>query len=218
MARLLSAQPDFQLVGSAGTLADCMDLVKLHTPELVLLDERLPDGIGPDAAQAILIQAPETIIVFLSDQDDDDSLFAAIRSGAKGYLLKGLTPNAFLAALRGLDLGQAPISRAMAARVMDEFTRMSSEAVPDNPAIDLLTRREMDVLHELTKGLSNREIAATLYISEYTVKNHLHNILDKLGVSNRREAVKSARRYGMSTYDTLYGQPPASPGKNGRLT
>jgi DNA-binding NarL/FixJ family response regulator len=199
LAGLFNSQPDFELVGEVGSLADSVSLVAEYKPDLVLLDEQLPDSSGPDAAQAILFQAPETIIVFLSEKNDDDNLFAAVRAGAKGYLLKGLPPDPFLAALRGLDHGQAPISRRMAARILDEFSRMSA-AVSDNKAIDLLTSREIDVLQELTKGLTNREIATSLYISEYTVKNHLHSILDKLGVSNRREAVKIARKYGL--FDT----------------
>jgi DNA-binding NarL/FixJ family response regulator len=197
MARLFSSQPDFLLVGEAGTLADSVRLVAKYNPELVLLDEKLPDSSGPDAAQAILFQAPQTDIVFLSKKNDDESLYAAVRAGAKGYLLKGLPPAPFLAALRGLELGQAPISRRMAARILDEFSRVSAAVSPTSFALDLLTGRELDVLRELSKGLTNREIAASLYISEYTVKNHLHSILEKLGASNRREAVKIARKYGL---------------------
>jgi len=200
LAGLFNSQPDFALVGEVGSLADSVSLVAQYKPELVLLDEQLPDSSGPDAAQAILFQAPETIIVFLSEKNDDDNLFAAVRAGAKGYLLKDLLPDPFLAALRGLDQGQAPISRRMAARIMEEFSRMSAAAVPENKALNLLTSREIDVLRELSKGLTNREIANNLYISEYTVKNHLHSILDKLGVSNRREAVKFVRKYGL--FDT----------------
>lgn len=199
LARLFNSQPDFELVGEVGSLADSVSLVAQYKPELVLLDEQLPDSSGPDAAQAILFQAPETIIVFLSETNGDDNLFAAVRAGAKGYLPKSLPPDPFLAALRGLEQGQAPISRRMAARILDEFSRISA-AGPDNNAIDLLTSREIDVLRELSKGLTNREIATSLYISEYTVKNHLHSILDKLGVSNRREAVKFVRNYGL--FDT----------------
>jgi DNA-binding NarL/FixJ family response regulator len=85
----------------------------------------------------------------------------------------------------------------MAARILDEFSRVSAAVSPTSFALDLLTGRELDVLRELSKGLTNREIAASLYISEYTVKNHLHSILEKLGASNRREAVKIARKYGL---------------------
>ncbi len=197
LIRLFNSQPDFKLIGAVSSLADSVSLVARYNPELVLLDELLPDSSGPDAAQVILFQAPQTVIVFLSEKSDDESLFAAVRAGAKGYLLKGLPPAPFLAALRGLDTGQAPISRSMTARILDEFSRMSVAAVPDKQAADLLTPREIDVLRELSKGLTNREIAASLYISEYTVKNHLHSVLDKLGVSNRREAVKFARKSGL---------------------
>jgi DNA-binding NarL/FixJ family response regulator len=116
-------------------------------------------------------------------------------------LRKGLAPAAFLAALRGLDDGQAPISRHMAARIMDEFTRLSAVVASNDHILDQLTSRESEVLRELVKGMTNREIASRLYISEYTVKNHLHSILEKLGVSNRREAMSLARRHGF--FDSL---------------
>jgi RNA polymerase sigma factor (sigma-70 family) len=204
LVNLFAGQPDFKLVGAAATLDDTMRLLALTNPAVVLLSIQLPDSSGTDAAQTILIKSPDTVIVFLSEMDDDESLFASIRAGAKGYLLKNTPPTGFLAALRGLEDGQAPISRSMAARLVDEFTRMSAEDASKNHILDQLTSRETEVLRELVKGMTNREIAARLYISEYTVKNHLHSILEKLGVSNRREAMSLARRHG------LFDQVPES--------
>ncbi len=196
LVNLLTGEPDFRVVGNFGHLSAALNKVDHLYPDLVLMDFNLPDGDSLQAAKDIQALCPQAAVVFLSDNSDDERLIAAIRSGAKGYLLKSLAAPQLLASLRGLRHGQAPISRTMVSRLLQEFSR-NNHPPEVRAAVDRLTPREMDVLMELGKGGSNREIAARLYISEYTVKNHIHSILRKLEVANRREAVKYAQNYGL---------------------
>lgn len=193
---LLDGQPDFKVAGDYGHLSVALNMAEQIYPDLVLMDFNLPDGDSLQAAKDIQARCPQAAIVFLSDKPDDERLIAAIRSGAKGYLLKSLAAPQLLASLRGLRIGQAPISRTMVSRLLEEFSR-NNHPPEVRAAVDRLTPREMDVLMELGKGGSNREIAARLFISEYTVKNHIHSILHKLEVANRREAIKYAQNYGL---------------------
>ncbi len=193
---LLDGQPDFKVAGDYGHLSVALNMAEQIYPDLVLMDFNLPDGDSLQAAKDIQARCPQAAIVFLSDKSDDKRLIAAIRSGAKGYLLKSLAAPQLLASLRGLRIGQAPISRTMVSRLLEEFSR-NNHPPEVRAAVDRLTPREMDVLMELGKGGSNREIAARLFISEYTVKNHIHSILHKLEVANRREAIKYAQNYGL---------------------
>lgn len=193
---LLDGQPDFKVAGDYGHLSVALNMAEQIYPDLVLMDFNLPDGDSLQAAKDIQARCPQAAIVFLSDKSDDKRLIAAIRSGAKGYLLKSLAAPQLLASLRGLRIGQAPISRTMVSRLLEEFSR-NNHPPEVRAAVERLTPREMDVLMELGKGGSNREIAARLFISEYTVKNHIHSILHKLEVANRREAIKYAQNYGL---------------------
>lgn len=189
---LLDSQPDIDIVGEAGSVGEAIEMTCDLQPDLVLMDFSLPDGTGLDATQAILSKRPETKIVFLTVHEEDDRLFAAIRSGAKGYLLKNVHVAKLLAFLRGIERGEAAISPAMTSRVLNEFARL--EPKRELSSSDELTTRELEVLGELVKGASNREIADHLVIAENTVKNHIRNILSKLDLKNRREAAEFARR------------------------
>lgn len=197
LADLLSNEPDFEVLGLAGLESEALELVEKYGPDLVLMDFNLPDSDSLHLAKCILGMHPHVSIVFLTESADDESMIAAIRSGAKGFLLKTLSPVKLLASLRGMQAGQAPISRTMVTRLLEEFSRSNHNSPLERIAADQLSPRELDVLRELVIGGSNREIAARLYISEYTVKNHIHSILHKLEVANRREAAKYARQYGL---------------------
>lgn len=188
---LLGSQPGIDVVGEAGSVSEAIEMTRDLRPDLVLMDFSLPDGTGLDATQTILSERPETKIVFLTVHEEDDRLFAAIRGGAKGYLLKNVPIAKLLASLRGIEHGEAAISPTMTSRVLNEFARL--EPKQDLPASDELTTRELDVLRELVTGASNREIADHLVIAENTVKNHIRNILSKLNLKNRREAAEFAR-------------------------
>jgi len=121
-----------------------------------------------------------------------------MRAGAKGYLLKNRSVSKLLASLRALQRGEAAISRTMMARILEEFAQPKTDTLPSPSLLIGLTSREIEVLRELANGITNQEIATRLYISENTVKNHLHNILEKLNLHNRREAIDFARKNGLA--------------------
>lgn len=196
----LCNQQDFEVLGEAGTLAEGLEKISRLSPELVLMDFNLPDGDSLQAVRQILSKQPQIKIVFLTQNSAEEKLLAAVQSGAKGYLLKSLGSRQLLASLRGIKVGQAPISRSMVARLLDKLAEANHTPIDHHPLSEVLTPRELEVLGHLVQGETNREIANRLYISEYTVKNHIHSILSKLGVSNRREAIRIARQYGV--FDT----------------
>jgi DNA-binding NarL/FixJ family response regulator len=195
LTSLFKRQPDFQVVGEAGSVQEAIKSTRRKRPELILMDFSLPDGTGLDATQVILAELPETQIVFLTMHEEDDRLFTAIRMGAKGYLLKNLAVSKLLAALRRLMVDQTPISGDMTSRILQEFARSDPTYEAEaRPLLEILTPREVDVFYELITGETNQEIAEILCISEYTVKNHVHSILEKMKLDNRREVINFAIR------------------------
>lgn len=181
---LLSYQDDFTVVGEAGDAASALTQVEALRPELVLMDINLPGDDGISATRRIKLAHPEVAVVMLTVFDDTDKLLEAIKAGAQGYLVKNIRSAELLEQLRGLARGEAPISRRMASRILDEFREPRFVTEPDAD----LTPREVEVLGLVAARLSNREIAERLVISEYTVKNHLKNILGKLHLRSRRQA------------------------------
>ncbi len=194
---LLRSQPDMEVIGECGTMHEAIDMALQVKPEVILMDFSLPDGTGLEATRAILAALPRTQIIFLTVHDNDERLIAAMRAGAKGYLLKNLSVNKLLASLRALERGEAAISRTMMARILVEFAQTSPPPANTPSPLVGLTSREIEVLRELADGITNQEIATRLYISENTVKNHIHNILEKLSLHNRREAIEFARKNGL---------------------
>jgi len=194
---LLNTQPDFEVIGQASSVSEAIDKAGKLKPDLVLMDFGLPDGTGLDATQAILAEQPGTNIVFLTVHEEDDRLFAAIRSGAKGYLLKNVPIAKLLAFLRGIEYGEAAISKAMTSRILGAFADMETAPKPTPVISTELTVREFEVFQELVTGASNRAIAGRLFITENTVKNHVRNILNKLNLKNRREAIGYAHERGL---------------------
>jgi len=192
LVSLLDAQPDFHVIGEAGTVAEAVKMANELEPDLVLMDYGLPDGTGINATEAILKSRPESKIIFLTVHESDDELFGALRSGAKGYLLKNIPASEMINRLRGISQGEAALSGDMLNRILEEFSRTQKPVAANESAFNHLTPRELDVLRELARGASNQEIADKLFISVNTVKNHVHNILEKLEVDNRREAAKVA--------------------------
>jgi DNA-binding NarL/FixJ family response regulator len=199
LVSLLQEHSEYQIAGEAGTVAEAIELAKQCKPELILMDYALPDGTGVDVMAFITSLVPKPKVVILTSEDKDDYLFAAIRAGAQGYLLKNQTTKNLLASIKALDRGEFAISRTMFARVMGEFSRIKNPQTYGEMALEKLTRRERDVLGELATNASNREIADHLVISENTVKNHIHSILEKLAIKKRAEVVKFARRYSLLT-------------------
>jgi DNA-binding NarL/FixJ family response regulator len=189
-----------EVVGQAGGVREAIELVDRTLPELVLMDVRMADGSGIEATAAIKARHPEIAIVMLTVSEDEDDLFAAIKAGAQGYLLKNLESAQFRSMLEAVSRGEAAITPATAVRIIDEFSRHDrlstrTVGVPIDP--DRLTEREMDVLRHVTAGLRNKEIAARLGISENTVKFHLRHILEKLHAESRAEVAAHAVREGL---------------------
>jgi len=192
---LLAPQPDFRVIGQAGSAQEAIITAHTLQPDIILMDFTLPDGTGLEATLAILAERPETKIVFLTVHEDNDALFAAIRAGAVGYLFKNTRSAELLKRLRAVARGEAGISPVVALRILDEFSKTTTSLPQDDPAKVELTSREIEVIRELAQGASNRDIARRLVISENTVKNHVRNVLAKLHLRNRREVVEYAQRH-----------------------
>lgn len=196
MARLIDSQPDFEVVAEAEDGHQAVQYAKRFKPDLILMDVHMPGCDGHEATRLIQKDWPEAKIVMLTVSDDDQDLFTAIRSGALGYLVKKIEPEELFARLRGVSQGEAPLSRVMASRILQEFARVGTEAPPPDSTRSL-TPREREVLQLVTKGMTNKEIGAQLHIAENTVKNHLRNILEKLHLQNRAQAAAYAVREGL---------------------
>jgi len=194
LVAIIRSESEIHVVGQAGTVQEAIELVGSLKPDMVLMDFRLPDGTGVDATREILKRDRDCKIVFLTMSEEDDDLFSAIRSGAKGYLLKNMQPTKLISTIKSVYDGESALSRAMTLRLMEELARTKEPIRAGDPT---LTRRELEVLRELVSGSSNSEIAAHLVISENTVKYHVHSILDKLGLADRKEAAEYARKHGI---------------------
>ncbi|MBI5030103.1 MAG: response regulator transcription factor [Chloroflexi bacterium] len=202
LASLLSSQPDFQIVGQSATLEDAVSLSCALRPNVLLLDFDLPADDGADATRAILDESPETQIVFLGVHEDTNRLFQAIQAGAVGFLYKTVRSAELFGTVRGVTRGEAGISRTIARRLLQEFSQ-SPVLAYDNLTSDdskQLTAREIEILRELARGASNREIAKRLVISENTVKNHVRNVLVKLHLHSRRDVAGYVRRNGIQPW------------------
>lgn len=208
IASLLATQDDLEVVGEAGDGFEALEKAEELMPDVILLDISMPRCDGLTAIDLIKREMPYVKIVMLTYSDDDENLFEAIKRGAQGYLLKDLQPEVLFESIRGAARGEAPISGAMAAKLLRELSPRERVEVPpaasepeegrsEKPARrGLLTRREKEVLQLVAEGLSNRDIAERLRIAENTVKNHLRNILEKLHMQNRAQAVAYAIRQG----------------------
>lgn len=194
LAAIIGSESDIEIIGQAGDVREATELVKTLRPDLILMDFGLPDGTGADATRAILTVHPDCKVVFLTMSEEDEDLFAAIRSGAKGYLLKNMRPSKLVSSLRAVQRGESALSRAMTLRLMQELARTREPFPGAEPP---LTRRELEVLRELASGNTNQQIAEHLFISENTVKYHVHSILEKLQLTDRRDAAAYARERGI---------------------
>ena len=192
---VLSAEPDIEIVGEAGDGAEAIQMAAELLPDVVLMDLRMPRRSGIEACTAIKDVAPSTKIVILTISDEENDLFQAVRAGANGYLLKDVPGEQIADGIRAVHGGQSLISPSMASALLTEFAAMSrrGESRTHLP-VPHLTDREMQVLRLVGRGMANRDIAQALFISENTVKNHVRNILEKLQLHSRMEAVVFAVR------------------------
>jgi two-component system NarL family response regulator len=185
---VLAGEPDIEVIGEASDGAEAVEKAKALNPHVVLMDVRMPRRSGIEAASEIRAELPEAKILMLTMSDEEADLYEAIKAGASGYLLKEISIEEVPDAIRSVWSGQSRISPSMASKLLTEFAAMSQRA-GDKGAGAQLTPREMQVLKLVAQGLNNKDIAEQLFISENTVKNHIRNILDKLHLHSRMEAV-----------------------------
>ncbi len=190
---LLGVEPDIEVVGEAGDGISAADIVVEAIPDVVLLDVRMPKRSGLQACMQIKELVPSAKIIMLTVSDEEGDLYEAVKNGASGYLLKDSSIGEVAQAVRVVAEGQSLISPAMAVKLLDEFKEISR--TDRAPALTpRLTDRELEVLRLVAKGMNNRDAARELFISENTVKNHVRNILEKLQLHSRMEAVMYAVR------------------------
>lgn len=191
---ILEADPVFDVVAEGTRGEDALELTATWMPDLILMDIRMPGMDGLEATKLVKDQYPYVKIVMVTVSDDIAHLFDALKRGAQGYLLKNLNPESWIEYLKAICYDEAPMTRELAFRILKEFshTHMSPEGKPATP----LTPRETEILHLVAKGMSNREIATNLSISEYTVKNHMKNIFHKLHLENRSQLVRYVYEHG----------------------
>ncbi|MBI4301125.1 MAG: response regulator transcription factor [Chloroflexi bacterium] len=192
VASLLTTHPLMEVVGEAGDGVEAVEKALELTPDLILMDIRMPRRNGVEATRLIKMELPQTKIVMLTVSDEDDDLFEALKNGAQGYLLKNLRPETLFELLEGVARGEAALSPAIAAKVLKEFVHLSQRGHRSGATGPDLTEREKEVLQLVVAGASNKDIAARLFIAEGTVKNHLHNILGKLQAHSRAQAAARA--------------------------
>jgi DNA-binding NarL/FixJ family response regulator len=199
IASLLQAW-GMEVVAQAGNGREAFELACETSPDLVLMDIGMPECSGLEATRLIKAARPEIKIVMVTVSDDDDDLFEAIKSGAEGYLLKNLSEDELSHTLEAIAAGEPALSPALAARIIVEFARPQGSA-PGRDSGDDLTARERDVLQLVASGSTNREIAVALFVSESTINFHMKNILAKLHLKNRTQAVAYAIRTGLVDVD-----------------
>jgi DNA-binding NarL/FixJ family response regulator len=193
LTMLLGVEDDIDVVGEAGDGIAATELATTAVPDVILMDVRMPKRSGIEACVAIKEAAPTARIIMLTVSDEEADLYDAVKNGASGYLLKDSSIDEVAQAIRVVADGQSLISPSMAIKLLDEFKQMSRSDRQQVPT-PKLTDRELEVLKLVAQGLNNREIAKRLFISENTVKNHVRNILEKLQLHSRMEAVMYAVR------------------------
>lgn len=192
---LLRLVPEVEVVGEAATGTEAIRQAAALQPDIILMDLQMPDLNGIEATQRILQRSPHIGILVLTMYEDDDSVFAAMRTGARGYLLKGADRLEIGRAIRAVGSGEAIFSPAIAQRLTQYFAAIAPRAPAQ--AFPELSDREQEVLELIAQGLNNGEIAVRLHVSEKTIRNHVSNIFNKLQVADRAQAIIRARDAGL---------------------
>ncbi|MFQ5594041.1 MAG: response regulator [Anaerolineae bacterium] len=196
---LLMAIPDIEAVGEAATGEEAVDQAEALQPDVVLMDIHMPGVNGIEATRRVLHTSPHIGVIVVTMLEDDASVFAAMRAGARGYVLKGAHHDEMLQAIRAVASGQALFGPAVATRLMNFFQGLGPVAEPSSPAqvFPELTDREREVLRLIAQGLNNSQIAERLVISPKTVRNHITSIFSKLQVADRAQAIIRAWKAGL---------------------
>ena len=191
----LASADDLEVVGEAETVGEAVALAAELSPDVVLMDLGLPDGSGIDATRAILAAAPAVRVLVMTMTSDDEAVVAAMRAGARGFVVKGSGRADLLRSVRSVADGQAVFGPDVADRLTAYFSSLAS--VPGRDAFPQLTEREREVLELMARGFDNRRIARELFLSDKTVRNHVSNVMAKLEAEDRAEAVLRARNAGL---------------------
>lgn len=196
LAGLINAQPDMETIGQANDGLEALMLARDLKPDLIIMDINMPICDGLEAIRLIRADWPDARIVMLTVHEEDHKLFEAVRSGARGYMLKSLHASDFLRGVRAVLSGEAVLPPKLAVHLLDEFARLADRSAPASAAIEVsdLTAREREVLDLIATGATDKEIANKLSLSLHTVKSHVRNILAKTHAINRRHAARLATR------------------------
>ncbi|MFZ7103133.1 MAG: response regulator [Peptococcaceae bacterium] len=198
IASLLSTLPELEIIGEAGNGREGLEKSQELKPDVIIMDVEMPELSGVETVKLIKEKLPDCKIVMLTISDDDDNLFNSIKNGAQGYLLKSMDPDDLIEEIRGLLLeGEVALSKAMAGKILNEFANLSKRTNQTDHHKFNITDRETEVLKLVARGITNKEIAANLAITENTVKNHLCNIMEKLHLQNRVQLATFAWREGL---------------------
>jgi DNA-binding NarL/FixJ family response regulator len=194
---VLRMLPDVEVVGTATNGAEAVALAAKTHPDVVLMDLRMPDVDGVEATSRIRAEHPDVRVLVLTTYDDDESVFAALKAGARGYLTKDAGADEIARAISRVAAGEAMLDPAVQARLLDRFDAAAGFDRPPAVEVEGLTAREVDVLTLIGRGLSNTEIAHELFVGESTVKTHINRILAKTGARDRAQVVAYAYRAGL---------------------
>jgi DNA-binding NarL/FixJ family response regulator len=204
VASLLARSGDIVLIGEAATGEEAIHLAETLLPDIVLMDVKMPGMGGIEATRVIVTRSPHIGVIMLTMFEDDESVFAALKAGARGYVLKDADRGTLVRAIRAVAQGEALLGPSIARRVLEQFSAPTPPAPAPPAAPQLapelfgeLTPRELDVLRLIAQGLRNRDIAERLVISEKTVQNHISNIFAKLQVNDRSQAIVRALQGGL---------------------
>jgi two-component system response regulator DevR len=194
LVALLDRRPGFQVVAQAGTVEESIAQARLHQPDIVVMDVRLPDGSGVEACREIRAELPATRVIMLTSFPDDEAVLSANVAGASGYLLKQIRARDLVAALEAVGRGESLLDPAVTERVLERVRRIATGQVDDE--LSVLTSQERKILMLVAEGKTNKEIAAEVFLSDKTVKNYVSSILSKLNLERRAQAAAFVARRG----------------------
>jgi DNA-binding NarL/FixJ family response regulator len=200
LVALLDRRPGFQVVAQAGTVEESITQARLHQPDIVVMDVRLPDGSGVEACREIRAELPATRVIMLTSFPDDEAVLSAIVAGASGYLLKQIRARDLVAALEAVGRGESLLDPAVTERVLERVRRIATGEVDDE--LSVLTSQERKILMLVAEGKTNKEIAAEVFLSDKTVKNYVSSILSKLNLERRAQAAAFIARRGSNRGDS----------------
>jgi DNA-binding NarL/FixJ family response regulator len=193
LVALLGRREGFEVVAEAGTVAEAVDMARTFTPDIVVMDVRLPDGTGIEACREIRAELPGTRVVMLTSYPDEEAVLSAIVAGAAGYLLKQVRARDLVAALEAVGRGESLLDPAVTEKVLERVRRMATGGQADE--LSMLTAQEQKILALVAEGKTNKEIAADVFLSDKTVKNYVSSILSKLNLERRAQAAAYVARH-----------------------